>query len=321
MEFCASLSSLLDQPQWFLLIFAIGFVSLIKTFISVFLWIFVSFIRPRKKLTQYGSWAVITGSTDGIGRSLAFQFARHGLNLVLVGRNPDKLRDVAASIVEKHDKVRIETVLIDFAEDLVEGVARLKKTIEGMDVGILANNAGISYPYAKYFHEIDEGLIQNLVRVNVEGVTRVAHAVLPGMVERKRGAILNIGSGVATVLPSEPLYAVYAATKSYVDLFSKCLYVEYKDKGIDVQCQIPLYVATKMSSIRRSSFFVPSADVFARSMIDWIGYDPICTPYWPHSLAWILVSLLPVALVDKWRLAFCKNIRKKGMLKESRKQK
>lgn len=85
--------------------------------------------------------------------------------------------------------------------------------------------------------------------------------------------------------------------------------------------QIPLYVATKMSSIRKSSFFVPSADIFARSIIDWIGYDPICTPYWPHSLAWILVSLLPVALVDKWRLGFCKNIRKRGMLKESKKQK
>ncbi|KAL0924431.1 hypothetical protein M5K25_005260 [Dendrobium thyrsiflorum] len=321
MELCGCLSSLMDQPRWVLAVFAIGFLFLLKTSIAVLHWLFVSFIRPGKNLKRYGSWAVITGATDGIGRALAFQLARRGLNLVLVGRSPDKLRDVSAAITEKYNKVRIETVLIDFAGDLVEGVARLKVAIEGMDVGILVNNAGISYPYAKYFHEVDEVLIENLIKVNVEGVTRVTHAVLPGMVERKRGAILNIGSGVAAVLPSEPLYAVYAATKSYVDQFSKCLYVEYKDMGIDVQCQVPLYVATKMSSIRRSSFFVPSADTYARATIDWIGYEPRCTPYWPHSLVWTLVSLLPVAAVDKWRLGFCQNIRKRGMRKESKKEK
>ncbi|XP_020598262.1 very-long-chain 3-oxoacyl-CoA reductase 1-like, partial [Phalaenopsis equestris] len=213
-DLCACLSSLLTHPRWILAVFAIGFLFLLKTSIAVVHWLFVSFIRPGKNLSRYGSWAVITGATDGIGLALAFQLARRGLNLVLVGRSFDKLRAVSASITEKYPKVRIETVLIDFAADLVEGVARLKREIEGKDVGILVNNAGISYPYAKYFHEVDEELIENLIKVNVVGVTKVTHAVLPGMLERKKGAILNIGSGVAAVLPSEPLYAVYTATKS-----------------------------------------------------------------------------------------------------------
>ncbi|KAK8959643.1 Very-long-chain 3-oxoacyl-CoA reductase 1 [Platanthera guangdongensis] len=316
MELCDSLSSFKDQPPWILALSALGLLSLLKPSIAALRWLFVSFIRPGKNLARYGSWAVVTGATDGIGRAIAFQLARRGFGLALVGRSPDKLREVSAAIRDKHSDARVETVLIDFAGDLVQGVAMLKKAIAGMDVGILVNNAGMSYPYAKYLHEADEELIKDLIMVNVEGLTRVTHAVLPGMVERKRGAILNIGSGAAIVIPSDPLYDVYAASKAYVDQFSKCLHVEYKDKGIAVQCQVPLYVATKMASIRRSSFFVPSAETYARAALRWIGYEPRCTPYWPHSLIWALISLLPEAVVDKWRLRFCLQIRKRGIQKE-----
>ncbi|TQD69138.1 hypothetical protein C1H46_045329 [Malus baccata] len=137
------------------------------------------------------------------------------------------------------------------------------------------------------------------------------------MVERKKGAIVNIGSGAAIVIPSDPLYAVYAATKAYIDQFSRCLHVEYKKSGIDVQCQVPLYVATKMASIRRSSFFVPSTDGYARAALRWIGYEPRCTPYWPHTLLWGLACSLPESVVDAWRLRFCLRIRKRGQLKDS----
>lgn len=207
-------SSLRDQPQWILAILAVGFLSLLKTSISTLHFLYASFLRPGKTLTAYGSWALVTGATDGIGLALARQLARRNLNLLLVGRNPEKLSRVSSDIKEKYGGVRIETLVIDFAGDVEEGVGRLKAKIEGMDVGILVNNAGISYPYAQYLHEVDEGLIGDLIRVNVEAVTRVTRAVLPGMVERRRGAVVNVGSGVAAVLPSEPLYAVYTATKS-----------------------------------------------------------------------------------------------------------
>ncbi|XP_020597434.1 very-long-chain 3-oxoacyl-CoA reductase 1 [Phalaenopsis equestris] len=316
MELSVCLASIKEHPAWILALSFLGLLSLIKVSVATLRWVFFSFIRPGKNLKRYGSWAIVTGATDGIGRALAFQLVRRGLGVVLVGRSPDKLVNVSAAIRDKHPNARVETVQIDFAGGLVEGVARLRKAIEGMDVGILVNNAGMSYPFAKYLHEVEENLIKDLIKVNVEGLTRVTHAVLPGMVERKRGAVLNIGSGASTVLPSDPLYAIYAASKAYADQFSKCLYVEVKDKGIDVQCQVPLYVATKMASIRRSSFFVPSADTYAQSALQWIGYEPRCTPYWPHSLLWTLVSILPVGVVDKWRLGFCLNIRKGRLLKE-----
>ncbi|KAG2605018.1 hypothetical protein PVAP13_4NG075800 [Panicum virgatum] len=245
------------------------------------------------------------------------RLAAAGLGLVLVGRNLEKLAAVAAEIKAKHPDVpEVRTFVLDFAaERLAAGVEAeaLKEAIRGLDVGVLVNNTGLSYPYARYFHEVDEELMRSLTRVNVEGVTRVTHAVLPGMVERKHGAMVNIGSGSASVIPSDPMYSVYAATKAYVDQFSRCLYVEYKSKGIDVQCQVPLYVATKMASIRKSSFMVPSADIN-------IGYEPMCTPYWPHSIMWFFISILPESFINNLRLGMCIKIRKKGLAKDTKKK-
>ncbi|XP_059643700.1 very-long-chain 3-oxoacyl-CoA reductase 1-like [Cornus florida] len=319
MELCF-MDHIKSQPLWFLLLMGLGSLSVLKCSLVVLMWVYVNFLRPPKNLKKYGSWALVTGATDGIGKSFAFQLARKGLNLVIVGRNPDKLKEVSESIRGKYGQTQIKTVVVDFSGDLSEGVERIREAIDGVEVGVLVNNVGVSYPYARFFHEVDEKLLSDLIKINVEGTTKVTQAVLPGMIKRKKGAIANIGSGAAIVIPSDPLYAVYAASKAYVDQFSRCLYVEYKKSGIDVQCQVPLYVATKMASIRRSSFFVPSTDGYARAAMRWIGYEPRCTPHWPHSLLWGLAHLLPESVVDAWRLRFCLAIRKKGQLKDSRKK-
>ncbi|XP_004502349.1 very-long-chain 3-oxoacyl-CoA reductase 1-like [Cicer arietinum] len=317
---CCIISKLKTQPFWFIILFALGLLTILRFTLTFLNWLYVNFLRPSKDLKKYGSWALVTGPTDGIGKSFAFQLASKGLNLILVGRNPDKLKDVSDSIQAKFGNTQVKTIVVDFAGDLDEGVQRIRETIEGLDIGVLINNVGISYPYAKFFHEVDEELLKNLIKVNVVGTTKVTQAVLPGMLKRKKGAIVNIGSGAAIVIPSDPLYAVYAATKAYIDQFSRSLYVEYKKSGIDVQCQVPLYVATKMASIKKSSFFVPSTDGYAKAGVRWIGYEPRCTPYWPHTLLWAVAYSLPEFIVDAWRLQFCIGIRKRGLLKDSRKK-
>lgn len=203
-----------SQPLWFLLLLSLGSFKLLKSLFSILNWAYVNFLRPAKNLNNYGSWALVTGPTDGIGKAFAFQLARKGLNLVLVGRNPDKLKDVSDSIKAKYGHTEIKSVVVDFSGDLDQGVVRIKEAIEGLDVGVLINNVGLSYPYARYFHEVDDKLLADLIKVNVEGTTKVTQAVLPGMLQRKRGAIVNIGSGAAIIIPSDPLYAVYAATKA-----------------------------------------------------------------------------------------------------------
>ncbi|XP_071694083.1 very-long-chain 3-oxoacyl-CoA reductase 1-like [Rutidosis leptorrhynchoides] len=315
------LETLKTQPLLVIILFILGSISFLKISVSILRWVYVNFLRPPKNIKKYGSWALVTGSTDGIGKAFAFELAKKGLNLILVGRNPNKLNDVSSEIQTKFPKTQIKNVVFDLNGDLSEGIKKISDLTEELDVGILVNNAGVSYPYARYFHEVDNELLNNLIKVNVEAISKVTQAVLSGMLKRKKGAIVNIGSGASTIIPSYPLYAVYAATKAYVEQFSKCLYVEYKNSGIDVQCQAPLNVATKMASIKRSSFLVPSPTGYAKAGLRWLGYEPCCAPYWPHSLIWGLLYLLPESAVDPWILSFCLKIRKKGQFKDSQKKK
>ncbi|XP_077253070.1 very-long-chain 3-oxoacyl-CoA reductase 1-like isoform X2 [Tasmannia lanceolata] len=306
------------QPFWVLLLSALGFLSIFKFFLSFLKWVFVTFLRPSKNINKYGSWALVTGPTDGIGKAFAFQLAQKGLNLILVGRNPNKLREVSDQIMAVHGKTKIKIVILDFSGDVSEGIQRVEEEIEGLDVGILINNVGVTYPNAKYFHEVDEEVWKKIIKVNIEGTTMVTQAVLKGMIKRKKGAIVNIGSGSSIIVPSHPLYAVYSATKAYIDQFSRSLYVEYKNSGIHVQCQVPLYVATKMVPFMRSSFFVPTPTTYVEAAMDWIGYEPRCTPYWKHSIQWCLVSLFPEAAIDAWRLQL--GIQRRGKLTGTKKE-
>ncbi|KAJ4710943.1 Very-long-chain 3-oxoacyl-CoA reductase 1-like [Melia azedarach] len=295
----------------------VGFILIFKPILSFLKWVWVMFLRPAKNLKDYGSWAIITGATDGIGKALAFELASKGLSLVLVGRNPEKLELTYEEIRQKHE-VDIRTVVIDLAKSSGQDISRaIEDGIEGLDIGILINNAGVAFPYARFFHEVDSELMMSVMKVNIDGLTWVTRSVLPVMLSKKKGAIVNIGSGSSVVLSSYPLFSIYAATKAYLAMFSRCIYLEYKQKGIDVQCQVPLFVATKMSKFKRSSFFIPSAEMYSKASIRWIGYDHLCLPYWPHSLQWFALHSLPDALVTRFIFNYLLGTSKKGLQKDS----
>ncbi|XP_008221966.1 PREDICTED: very-long-chain 3-oxoacyl-CoA reductase-like protein At1g24470 [Prunus mume] len=299
---------LTNQPIWLLLLSSLGFFVFLKQATSLANWVFIILLRPPKNLKKYGSWAMVTGATDGIGKAFAYQLAQKGLNLILVSRNSTKLKSVLKEIQAHYPTTQIKTIAFDFSVGSLVGMNELlEEEIRGLDVGVLINNVGVTYPSARFLHEVDEQVWTNVVKVNVEGTTRVTMAVLRGMVERKRGAVVNIGSGAGIVVPSHPLFTVYAATKAYVDQLSRSLHVEYKRHGIDVQSQVPLYVATKLvlrvASIERSSLFIPTPHAYAKAAIRRIGYEARCTPFWAHSLQWCLGSLVPESLLDAWRLS------------------
>uniref|UniRef100_A0ACD5V8F8 Uncharacterized protein n=1 Tax=Avena sativa TaxID=4498 RepID=A0ACD5V8F8_AVESA len=265
--------------------------------------------RPRDLRRRYGTWAVVTGPTAGIGRSMALELASRGLNLVLVGRDPAKLREISSTICRTH-AVQTETVLFDFSlVSTVQGeraMARLREAVEGLDVGVLVNNAGIAKPGAVYFHEVDVEAWARMIRVNVLALTDVTAAVLPGMARRGRGAIVNIGSASGSLLPSYPLYSVYAGTKRYVADFSRSLSVEYRSRGIDVQCQVPFLVQTNMvSSALKSSFvrlFVVPVDAYARAAVRWIGHGAVCVPSVAHRIQCFYAGHWPEFIYDAARL-------------------
>ncbi|KAM1452783.1 hypothetical protein EV2_002552 [Malus domestica] len=120
--------------------------------------------QPLWNLKKYGSWALVTGPTDGIGKAFAFQLARNGLNLILVGWNSDKLKDVSDAVLAKYGKTQIKTIVVDFTGNLDDGVRHILKKIKGLYVGLLINIVGILYPYARFFHEVDSKLLRNLIK-------------------------------------------------------------------------------------------------------------------------------------------------------------
>ncbi|EAZ36726.1 hypothetical protein OsJ_21061 [Oryza sativa Japonica Group] len=196
-------------PWWFILRAFVGaaYVGFVALRLLAYLWLCLPRMPKGDLRRRYGEWAVVTGPTSGIGRAMALELARHGLNLVLVGRDPAILRQIS-------------------------------DTIASLSELIVVNNAGVAEPGAVYLHEADVEAWARMVRVNVSAVTEVTAAVLPGMVARGRGgAVVNIGSAASESIPSLPLYTMYSSTKRYVAQFSRSLHVEYASKGIHVQCQ------------------------------------------------------------------------------------
>lgn len=195
---------------------AVGFVSLCCHLFAFFGWLYKMFIRAPKDLLDYGSWAIVTGSTDGIGKALAFELASRGLNLVCVGRNSTKLESTAAEIHRKLGPgIMIRNITLDFDKSSPhEILSTVDRGIRGLDVGLLVNNAGIAYSHPRFLHETEKELVEAVIRVNAEAAVWMTRAVIPGMMKKKKGAIVNIGSSAPVATPSFPLYALYAASKA-----------------------------------------------------------------------------------------------------------
>ncbi|KAK4780762.1 hypothetical protein SAY87_016868 [Trapa incisa] len=298
---------LLLQLSWIPLISVLGLIVLLRHLVSFTRWVTITFLRPPKDLRKcYGSWAIVTGCTDGTGRAFAFKLAQRGLNLILVSRNGDKLEQLSEELLAVNENLQVRILALDFAGDISDGVREIGEMAKELDVGVLINNVGVTYPMARLFHEVEDEVWRSVVRVNVEGTVRVTRAVIPAMFQRGRGAVVSIGSGGAIVSPSNPLSAIYAATKAFVDQLSRSLHIEYKHHDIHVQCQIPLFIATKMAtrvaSIQKPSLFAPSPEDYVEAAIRRIGYEGRCMAYWAHSVQWFFAGFVPESYLDSWNL-------------------
>jgi uncharacterized protein len=190
------------------------------------------------------STALVTGASGGIGAEIARELARRGHNVVLVARRKPRLEALAEELRTEYG-IRAETVASDLAKPASRSRIQGRITQLGLEVEILINNAGFATGGA--FHEADPARELEQVQVLVEAVVVLTSTFLPGMVERHRGAILNVAS-TAGMQPL-PYAAGYSAAKAYVLAFSEAIHQEAQGQGVTVTALAPGPVETEFWDI------------------------------------------------------------------------
>jgi short-subunit dehydrogenase len=195
----------------------------------------VSLPKPSQSST-----ALVTGASAGIGGAIAHELAARGHGVVLVARRQDRLEALAEELSGQHG-VRAEAIACDLAKDRDRNRLPAQVSELGLEVDVLINNAG--FATGGPFHAADPKKEIQQVRLDVEAVVALTSAFLPAMVERRRGAILNVAS-VAGFQPM-PYAAGYSAAKAYVLRFSEAIHQEVRSLGVTVTAVAPPPVETE----------------------------------------------------------------------------
>ncbi|PKY01433.1 ketoreductase [Aspergillus campestris IBT 28561] len=283
---------------WFLLASGSLYVaSRAFVFVRVLLSLFVLPGKPLRSFGPPGSWAVVTGASDGLGKEFALQLARAGFNIVLVSRTASKLTALADEITSQYSSVQTKTLAMDFARNDDSDYEKLKALVGELDVSILINNVGKSHSIPTPFALTPEDELADIVTINCTGTLRATQLVVPGMMQRKRGLVLTMGS-FGGLLPT-PLLATYSGSKAFLQHWSTALGGELEPYGITVELVQAYLITSAMSKIRRSSATIPNPRTFVKSVLSKIGrnggsptYAYSSSPYWSHGLmAWFLTCV------------------------------
>ncbi len=250
------------------------------------------------------SSALVTGASSGLGEEFALQLAPCVRQLVLVARREALLQDLAETIRGHFPMVDVRVFSADLAlaserERLVENI-----TSEGVLPDLLVNNAGLG-DYGE-FVSAEWPKLEAMLRLNVEALTHLTHLLVPSMVRRGSGAVINVSS-LASLLPI-PDFAVYAATKAYVTSFSEALRLELKSHGIPVLAVCPGPVHTEFGEVARRReggpempgrewFYVPKEQVVSESLAALLENRARVYPAFKTAAAALAISLLPIIAV------------------------
>src|SRR6266571_2763903 len=253
--------------------------------------------------------ALITGASAGIGREFARQLGSRARTLVLIARREQRLNELRDELRNQNAQLNVHVCVVDLSDksqidDLVRWLQENK-----IDIDFLINNAGLGDygPFATSDPERDDRILQ----VNVVALTLLTRRLLPQMIARKRGAILNVSSS-AGFLPI-PGMAVYAASKAYTNSFSEALRAELRGTGLTVSALCPGPVHTEFGDVakrpggqpeRGPEFVYVSVEKTARDALAAVEADrPLVIPGFAMKLGMFLVRITPMSILRMaWRL-------------------
>lgn len=182
----------------------------------------------------FGPWALVTGASSGAGRAISVELARRGFNLLLTARSADALQEVAEHCRTQHAVV-VEVLALDLADAAARSTLLMQLQSFAHPVKVLVNNAGMGAHAPLQNPEVERH--QQLVQLNVAAVVALTDALLPPMLARHEGMILNVGS-VYSVVPA-PGQAVYSGSKAFVRSWSRALQRELYGTGVSLTLALP----------------------------------------------------------------------------------
>jgi uncharacterized protein len=250
-----------------------------------------------------GCNALITGASAGIGREFARQLAARARTLVLVARREQRLNELRDELRNQNPQLNIQTRVVDLSDksQIDELIGWLKEN--KIDIDFLINNAGLG-DYGS-FATSDPERDDRIIQVNVTALTLLTRGLLPQMIARKRGAILNVSSS-ACFLPI-PGMAIYAASKAYVNSFSEALRAELRGSGVNVTALCPGPVHTEFGDVAKRpggqpetgpEFVYVSVEKTARDALAAIESDrPLVIPGLFMKLGMFLVRITPMPIL------------------------
>ncbi|RMD84646.1 MAG: SDR family NAD(P)-dependent oxidoreductase [Candidatus Dadabacteria bacterium] len=239
---------------------------------------------------RYGSWAVVTGASSGIGRALAEELARRGVSVLAVARRRDRLESLRAQIVSS-GTAECEYVVCDLADPRF--LEHLLPACAGKDIGLVACNAGVG---AKGLHaQTPPEQIARVVAVNCTAAALVARAFLPRLLKRGRGGLMITGSIEGYL--GFPYSATYSASKAFARSLGEAIWGETRSSGIDVLVLAPgatdteILDAQGIARARLSGVMKPEA--VAKAALDHLGRGPHFVPGAHNKMMVAAMKVLP----------------------------
>lgn len=243
---------------------------------------------------RFGPWAIVTGASDGIGRAIAVELARRGINLVLVARRQAPLDEVAARCRAERS-IDVVTVGADLATPA--GVARVADATGGRDIGLVVAAAGFGTAGALETVSADDDL--TMVDVNCRAVVDLVHRFVPRLISRGRGGLVLFSSLLA--FQGVPRAATYAATKAFIQTFAEGLGAELRGRGVSVLATAPGPVRSGFESRADMRMaFGASPEAVARATLAALTAGGTVRPGWLSKA--LEISLLPLPRSARTRM-------------------
>lgn len=282
----------MDASQVF---FGLGVATASYTTLRFLRFIYL-YTRPSSiKRYLYGDspWALVTGASDGIGRGIAQELAVKGFNVVLHGRNHEKLERTKIQLQGKYKNVQFRTAVLNAASATSQQIEEFVASLDDLNLTILVNNVGGGAKIQLLEKNTAEDL-DFLINVNARFPTQLTRTLLPKLT-RPDGPtlIMNIGSLADSGVP----YAtVYGGSKAFNMAMSSSLAVEIKAEGKNIEIlAIPVGRVTDVAHSKEpASFFTPTARIMARGCVDRVGCGrKVVIGYVGHAMQKFVIDLLP----------------------------